>query len=156
MPTIYGNDIFSCEYGIYCMHTSPNIISSIITNCTYDIYLNNSVGILKDCSCYSGIYITAESNPIIIHCHYNRHKIITESEIDNDYDGIIDTNELFKYELNPYINDSIADTDGDSLTNIFEVEVPHTDPIMNDTDMDGITDDIETADGTIIWYEAED
>lgn len=65
------------------------------------------------------------------------------SSLDSDTDGISDWNEK-KYGLNPYDPaDAVLDNDGDTLTNIDEINVYRTDPNNADTDGDGIPDNLE-------------
>ncbi|VAW98378.1 hypothetical protein MNBD_GAMMA22-2475 [hydrothermal vent metagenome] len=65
------------------------------------------------------------------------------SSIDSDIDGITDWNEKL-HGLNPYdAADAILDNDGDTLTNIDEINVYKTDPNNTDTDADGLADNIE-------------
>ncbi len=61
------------------------------------------------------------------------------SDLDND--RILDQWEI-QYGLNPDINDSSADPDGDGLTNIIEFKAG-TNPKIADTDNDGIIDGME-------------
>lgn len=63
-------------------------------------------------------------------------------ELDTDGDGIVDGDETLwglDYEK--------ADSDGDGLTDFEELNIILTDPLLVDTDEDGITDDLEDVDG---------
>ena len=55
---------------------------------------------------------------------------------DSDGDGLSDSYELNTTGLDPYN----PDTDGDGLTDKEESQTTHTDPLNNDTDNDGLTD----------------
>ncbi len=65
------------------------------------------------------------------------------SSIDSDIDGITDWNEK-RFGLNPYdAADAVLDNDGDTLTNINEINNLRTNPNKADTDGDGLDDNVE-------------
>lgn len=67
------------------------------------------------------------------------------TSIDSDKDGITDWSEKL-YGLDPYNpNDAVLDKDGDTLSNIDEINIHRTDPTKIDTDGDGLADNIELA-----------
>ncbi|MCW9032168.1 MAG: DUF1800 family protein [Gammaproteobacteria bacterium] len=68
---------------------------------------------------------------------------IAVSSVDSDTDGISDWNEK-KHGLNPYFaDDALLDNDGDTLSNIDEINIHRTDPNKADTDGDGLADNLE-------------
>ncbi len=69
-------------------------------------------------------------------------KKFTDSQDDDDRDGIVDTKEK---ELG--LSDSQFDTDRDGLSDYNEVEVYHTDPKKKDTDGDSYADGYEVLNG---------
>ncbi len=62
---------------------------------------------------------------------------------DTDNDGLLDGDEVYKYRLDPTVNDADFDTDGDLLTNVDEADIYFTDPTIKDTDEDGLEDGYE-------------
>lgn len=63
---------------------------------------------------------------------------------DTDGDGLTDG-----YEVNTSHTDPTkADTDGDGLSDGYEVNTSHTNPLLADTDGDGFSDGVEVAKGT--------
>jgi hypothetical protein len=87
-------------------------------------------------------------------------------DVDSDYDGLTDEDELYVYGTDPNNNDTdgdgildgaevnvyntnplLADSDADNLTDFFEVFVSFTNPINNDTDSDEMPDGWEVEFG---------
>jgi fibro-slime domain-containing protein len=70
---------------------------------------------------------------------------------DSDQDGLLDAVEtntgIFLSAINTGTDPALADTDGDGLTDGFEV-LAGTDPLAADTDRDGLSDGAETTGGT--------
>ena len=70
---------------------------------------------------------------------------------DSDQDGLLDAVEtntgIFLSATNTGTDPALADTDGDGLTDGFEV-LAGTDPLAADTDRDGLSDGAETTGGT--------
>lgn len=64
------------------------------------------------------------------------------SKVDKDFDGLTDVEEK-KYGTDPLV----ADTDGDGLTDFYEINTYHTNPLKRDTDGDGYPDGIEVRRG---------
>jgi hypothetical protein len=58
---------------------------------------------------------------------------------DTDYDGLIDSEEIFMYETNP----NLDDTDLDGLFDGEEINIYNTDPLDEDSDYDGLLDGAE-------------
>ncbi|NHJ04010.1 MAG: hypothetical protein EAX90_04250 [Candidatus Heimdallarchaeota archaeon] len=66
---------------------------------------------------------------------------ITDNDTDND--GLSDGDEIYKYALNPKINDISEDTDDDLITNVDEVDIYNTNPKLADSDGDNLEDGYE-------------
>ena len=64
------------------------------------------------------------------------------STVDSDSDGLTDAEEA-TYGTNPLL----ADTDGDGLSDYLEVKVYNTNPLVADTDGDGYPDGVEVKSG---------
>ena len=62
---------------------------------------------------------------------------------DTDKDGLSDGDEVYKYALNPLVDDDNADTDGDLLTNVQEADLYGTNPTLVDSDEDNLSDGYE-------------
>ncbi|MGI6347658.1 MAG: hypothetical protein ACOXZ1_00470 [Patescibacteria group bacterium] len=74
--------------------------------------------------------------------------ILEEEEVeeviaDSDNDGLSDDDEIYVYGTNPYI----IDTDGDGLSDFDEIMIFGTDPLNPDTDNDGFLDGGEVLAG---------
>lgn len=69
---------------------------------------------------------------------------------DTDGDGLTDGYEVFTpYDISPYYtNATTSDTDGDGLSDGAEVNTYHTNPLLADTDGDGFSDADEIAAGS--------
>jgi len=67
---------------------------------------------------------------------------VAASTLDSDSDGLADAEEAI-YGTNP----SVADTDGDGLTDYDEVKIYHTNPLVADTDGDTYLDGAEVKSG---------
>ncbi|HUU78877.1 MAG TPA: FG-GAP-like repeat-containing protein [candidate division Zixibacteria bacterium] len=66
---------------------------------------------------------------------------ITDNDTDND--GLTDGDEIYKYALNPKVNDITEDTDNDLLTNVVEIDSYNTNPMLADSDGDNLEDGYE-------------
>jgi len=69
---------------------------------------------------------------------------------DTDGDGLLDGDEVFRFFLNPLVDDATTDTDHDGLSNVIEVLEWETDPRRLDTDGDGLSDGEEV----LVWHTA--
>jgi hypothetical protein len=65
-------------------------------------------------------------------------------DLDDDNDGLSDLDEINIHGTNPLL----VDTDGDNLTDGAEVNIHGTNPLNEDSDMDGFNDDVEINAGT--------
>lgn len=65
-----------------------------------------------------------------------------DDETDSDGDGITDVYEINRFNTDP----NKADTDGDGLPDLYEIVTLQTDPTKKDTDDNGISDDKEDFD----------
>ena len=93
-----------------------------------------AMAVLMGASSFSGISVRAEANATEI--------TTTDPDLDTDGDGVADYLEEY------FGTDKTAvDTDGDGLTDYVEIFTLKTDPLKTDSDDNGITDDLEDADG---------
>ncbi len=74
---------------------------------------------------------------------YGLNPLIPDADSDKDNDGLTDKQEIDNG-LNPLVaNSTTSDLDGDSLTDIDEVKIHHTNPLKADSDGDGLNDNLE-------------
>jgi hypothetical protein len=66
--------------------------------------------------------------------------LVPDGNVDYDSDGLTS---LQEYQFSPSLNPCLADTDGDSLSDGYEVNTSHTNPLLTDTDGDGLSDPYE-------------
>lgn len=94
-----------------------------------------AMAVLMGASSFSGIPVRAEEA--------NAAEVTTtDPDLDTDGDGVADYLEEY------FGTDKTAvDTDGDGLTDYVEIFTLKTDPLKTDSDDNGITDDLEDADG---------
>ena len=79
--------------------------------------------------------------------------------IDSDHDGLNDSDEIITFysdhdpDNDGYTDPDIPDTDGDTLSDGDEALIYNTNPVKDDTDNDGLTDDIEVVTPPDSWMD---
>ena len=140
-------------------------IDSVIVNCVVDSFYNEKLVLDYDniTDTYKGTIDNGDIQNITISIEYSI------SPLDSDSDGLTDANEILIYDTDPYISDSdgdgyndfeevvsntdpldstsnpesqqyTQDTDSDGLTDSDEVNTYGTDPLVSDSDGDGMPD----------------
>ena len=71
---------------------------------------------------------------------YGTNPLLSDADADTDGDGLTNISEVDSYGTDPTTSDASSDTDGDGLTNVAEVDTHSTDPATPDTDADGLSD----------------
>jgi len=116
-----------------------------IKDLTFDTVTNSLLGIDRSGGIYS-INKDTGAATLLSDTAGNRIAIAAQPFRDDDLDGMNDFWEIF-YGLNPFIDDSAFDLDGDGLTNLQEYQVL-SNPTKPDTDGDGLSDSVEFDLGT--------
>ena len=110
---------------------------------------------------HNGIVDSTETNPLLLDTDSDgisdylektfthTHPLVDNQFLDSDGDGLHDIVEI-KLGTNPNNTtngnaDANLDSDSDGLLNIFEVYTLHTNPLLLDTDSDGITDKLDAS-----------
>ena len=92
-------------------------------------------GLMDGWEQYYRVNYNASLNPLLVDTDNNT---VSDANEDLDHDNLTNLMEQ-EYGTNPMLND----TDGDGLTDWFEINVTHTNPAVADTDGDGMPDGYE-------------
>jgi len=116
-----------------------------IKDLTFDPVSNTLLGIDRSGGIYSIDRSTAAAT-LLTNTGGNKIAIAAQPFKDDDLDGMNDFYEI-SYGLNPLVDDSALDLDGDGLTNLQEYNAL-SNPAKSDTDSDGLGDSAEFDLGT--------